>query len=175
MWTRPWVTCAAATPFTSRWTARCRRATGCGRVGGGGSTGAGVPPPPAPQPLSDKTGTFTVVVKDVKEERLPELNDEFAREVGEGFSSVQALRRHLEDRIRERLDAEAQERYRDEALEALTQSVEELEFAPVMVEREIDHLLRDQARSAGQEGGRYLEAAAGGGRAVGGVRGGPGR
>jgi len=122
--------------------------------------------PPGSQPLSDKTGTFTVVVKDVKEERLPELNDEFAREVGEGFSSVQALRRHLEDRIRERLDAEAQERYRDEALEALTQSVEELEFAPVMVEREIDHLLRDQARSAGQEVDRYLESATGGGRAV---------
>ncbi|MEE8347279.1 MAG: trigger factor, partial [Dehalococcoidia bacterium] len=48
--------------------------------------------PPGSQPLSGKTGTFTVVVKDVKEERLPELNNEFAREVGEGFPSIQALR-----------------------------------------------------------------------------------
>ncbi|MEE8346882.1 MAG: hypothetical protein V3S20_06010, partial [Dehalococcoidia bacterium] len=121
---------------------------------------------PGSQPLSGKTGTFTVVVKDVKEERLPELNNEFAREVGEGFPSIQALRQHLEDRIRERLDAEAEERYRDEALEALAGSVEELEFPPVMAEREIDHILRDQARSVGKDLDRYLESVTSEGQAV---------
>lgn len=113
--------------------------------------------PPGSQPLSGKTGTFTVVVKEVKEEQLPALDDEFARQVGEGFASVQALREHLEGRIRERLEAEAEERYRDEALDALVQRTEKLEYPPVMLDRELDHLLRDQARAAGQEMESYLD------------------
>ncbi len=113
--------------------------------------------PPGSQPLSGKTGTFTVVVKEVKEERLPPLNDEFAREVGEGFSSLQALRQHLEAVIRERLEAEAEERYRDEALAEVVAAIGDLEYPPVLVEREIDRLLRDEARAAGQDVDRYLE------------------
>ncbi len=113
--------------------------------------------PPGSQPLSGKTGTFTVVVKEVKEERLPPLNDEFAREVGEGFSSLQALRQHLEAVIRERLEAEAEERYRDEALAEVVAAIEDLEYPPVLLEREIDRLLRDEARAAGQDVDRYLE------------------
>ena len=42
--------------------------------------------PDGEQPLSDKAGTATVTVKEIKAERLPELNDDFAREVGEGFA-----------------------------------------------------------------------------------------
>jgi trigger factor len=113
--------------------------------------------PPGSQPLSGKTGTFTVVVKDVKEEKLSPLNDDFAREVGEGFPSLQALRQHLEAGIRERLEGEAEEKYRDDALVALVEAAEELEYPPVLLEREIDRLIRDQARATGQEVERYLE------------------
>jgi trigger factor len=113
--------------------------------------------PPGSQPLSDKTGTFTVVVKEVKEERLPKLDDEFAREVGEGFPSVQALRQHLEAQIRERREGEAEEQYHDEAVTALLEQAEEVQFPPVLVEREIDRLLRDEARSSGMDVDRYME------------------
>ncbi|HLB27126.1 MAG TPA: trigger factor [Dehalococcoidia bacterium] len=113
--------------------------------------------PPGSQPLSGKTGTFTVVVKEVKEEKLPALDDEFARQVGEGFASLQALRQQLEGGIRERLEAEAEEMYRGEALTALLAQAEELEFPPVLVEREIDRLLRDEARAAGHDVDHYVE------------------
>jgi len=113
--------------------------------------------PDGNQQLSGKTGTFTVLVKEVKEEKLPELNDDFAREVGEGFASVQALRDHLEAGIRERLQAEAEDRYRDEALAALTAAAGKLEYPPVLVEREIDRLIRDEARSGGMDPEEYLK------------------
>ena len=122
--------------------------------------------PSGSQPLSGKTGTFTVVVKEVKEERLPPLNDEFAREVGEGFPSLQALRQHLESGIRERLEGEAKEKYRDDALGELVKTTKELEYPPVLLEREIDHILRDEARAAGQDVDRYLESAHGGSKAM---------
>ena len=107
--------------------------------------------PEGQRELSGKSGTFTVTVKEVKEERMPDLNDDFAREVGEGFASVAALRQHLEGQLRERLEAGAEESFRDEALNALTEAAEKLEYPPVLVEREIDHLLQDQARAMGQD------------------------
>jgi trigger factor len=113
--------------------------------------------PEGQQELSGKQGTFTVVVKEVKEERMPELNDDFAREVGEGFASVAALRKHLEDQLRERVEAQAEEKYRDEALTALTESAAKLEFPPVLIDREMEHILRDEARAAGQEPEAYLQ------------------
>lgn len=113
--------------------------------------------PEGSRPLSGKSGTFTVVVKEVKEERLPELDDQFAREVGEGFPSLQALRQRLEDDIRQRLQAEAEEEFRERAVDALVEQAEIIEFPPVLVEREIDRLLRDEARAIGQDVDRYLQ------------------
>src|SRR5438270_360520 len=42
--------------------------------------------------LAGKTIHYDLTVLDVKQEVLPELNDDFAREVGEGFESLEALR-----------------------------------------------------------------------------------
>jgi trigger factor len=113
--------------------------------------------PEGQRDLSGKSGTFTVTVKELKEERMPDLNDDFAREVGEGFASVAALREHLESQLRERLEAGAEERYRDEAVDALARAAQSLEFPPVLVEREIDHLLHDQARSMGQDPEQFMQ------------------
>ena len=55
--------------------------------------------PEGERPLSGKSGTFTVTVKEVKEEQLPALNDDFAREVGEGFASLDTLRDRLRNDI----------------------------------------------------------------------------
>ncbi len=113
--------------------------------------------PPGSQPLSGKSGTFTVVVKEIKEERLPRADDQFAREVGEGFPSLEALRDRLAANIRERLEAGAEEEYRDKAVAALVEQAEKIDFPPILLEREIDRLLRDQARAAGQDVDRYLQ------------------
>lgn len=106
--------------------------------------------------LAGKPCTFTVTVHDVKEERLPELNDDFAREVGEGFPSLQALRQRLEGDIRERKQAAADQGYRDRAVDALVAAAQAIEFPPVLVEREVERLLREEARAAGQDVERYL-------------------
>ena len=113
--------------------------------------------PPGEGSLAGKTGTVTTVVKEVKQERLPELNDDFAREVGEGFSSLAALRERLANDIRERLEAQAEENYREKALTALVEAARTIEFPPVLADREIERLVRDQARSTGMEVDRYLQ------------------
>ncbi len=112
--------------------------------------------PEGERPLSGKSGTFTVTVKEVKEEQLPALNDDFAREVGEGFSSLDALRDRLRNDMRERLRAQAEEEYRNKAVGALVETAATIEFPPVMVEREVERLIQDQARHLGLEVEQYL-------------------
>jgi trigger factor len=112
--------------------------------------------PPGEQPLSGKKGTATVTVKEVKEERLPELNDEFAQEVGEGFPSLEALKERLRNDLRERLEAEAEEQYQNKVVAALVEDAQTIEFPPVLVDREIERVIQDQARSTGQDVESYL-------------------
>ncbi|HZP25647.1 MAG TPA: trigger factor [Dehalococcoidia bacterium] len=104
-----------------------------------------------------KTCDFAVLIRDVKQEQLPDLNDDFAQEVGEGFPNLKALREHLEADARSQLENEAESAYQQKALDELVERTEKIEFPPVLLEREIDRLLREEARAYGQDVDRYLE------------------
>ncbi len=114
-------------------------------------------PDDADSSLAGKTAIVHITVKEVKEEVLPEPDDEFAKGVGEGFASVAELKDRLRSDIRERLEAQSEEAYRDAALTAVVEQAAKMEFPPVLVEREIDRFLNDQARNTGMELDRYLE------------------
>ncbi len=57
------------------------------------------PPGFANQVLAGKTVTFKITVKDIKERVLPELDDEFAADVDEKFTSLDELREHIRAEI----------------------------------------------------------------------------
>lgn len=113
--------------------------------------------PPGERPLSGKDGVATLLVKEVKQEVLPELNDSFAQQVGEGFAALGPLRDRLRNDIRERLESQSEESFREQAVAALADSAEKLEYPPVMVDREIEHFVQEQARHAGHDVDSYLE------------------
>jgi trigger factor len=114
-------------------------------------------PEDADSSLAGKTAIVHITIKEVKEEVLPEPDDEFAKGVGEGFASLADLKERLRSDIRERLETRAEEAYRDAVLTALVEQAGKIEFPPVLVEREIDRFLNDQARNTGMELDRYLE------------------
>lgn len=102
---------------------------------------------------------YQVHVKELKEEILPELDDEFARGVGEGFESLEALRTRVEKDLRETLEQEEEQRYKDEVLEALVDEVQP-QFPPILAERETERMLREQlgAIQQSKRGGNEREA-----------------
>jgi trigger factor len=94
--------------------------------------------------LAETDVTYTVDVKEVRHKVLPELDDEFAKDLGE-FDSLAALRDH----VRRRLEAEADEHAaRHVRAEVLKQLAARVPFAPPpsLVEREIDRRLEEFAR-----------------------------
>ena len=116
--------------------------------------------------VAGKTARYRVTIHEVKEEKLPPLDDAFARQVGEGFASLSALRERIESDIRRAEEEAALHRHHDQVLAALEERAT-LEFPPVLVERELERLLRDeQTALAGRAGPptsqreveRYLEA-----------------
>ncbi|HEY8490522.1 MAG TPA: trigger factor [Dehalococcoidia bacterium] len=106
-----------------------------------------VPEDAEPERFRGKTIAYRVTVHDVKEERLPELNDDFARQVGEGFETLEELRARIRDDIRQAAEDEAEARYRDQVVSRLLEQAR-LEYPPILVEREVDRLIRDRTGQA---------------------------
>jgi trigger factor len=119
-----------------------------------------VPEDASSEALRGKPARYEVTVREVKQEVLPDLDDDFARQVGEGFPSLEALRARVEDDLRAALEEQAEHRFHDSILEALADRAS-LEYPPVLLEREVDRLFRDQtggaAGSSPAEMERYLQ------------------
>jgi trigger factor len=68
--------------------------------------------------LAGKDARFATQVKEVKEKRLPDLDDDFALEAG-GFDSMAELREDLAGRIREAQERQIDQEYREAAVDAV--------------------------------------------------------
>lgn len=101
------------------------------------------------QEMANTDVTYTVKVKEIRHKVLPEVDDEFAKDLGE-FESLAAL----EDRVRTDLQAEAEEaaarQMRTDLLKQLSQRVT-FDLPPSLVEREIERRLEEFARQLIQQ------------------------
>jgi trigger factor len=100
------------------------------------------------RPLAGKTCLCRVLVKEIKEERLPELDDAFAAVVGEGFSGLEALRQRLESDLRQSAERETDARYRERVVDGVVAGAS-VEFPPALAEREMEQLLRERLSASG--------------------------
>jgi trigger factor len=94
--------------------------------------------------------TYKVTVKEIRRKVLPELDDEFAKDIGD-FESLTALR----DRVRADMQADAEhhakQHVRNDLLKQLGQRIG-FELPPSLVEREIDRRLEEFARRLTDQG-----------------------
>jgi trigger factor len=108
------------------------------------------PPDHHEEEIAGKTVNFRLIVKELKQKALPELNDEFAKEVG-SFESLEELKQLYRDRIREVKEAEAESIWQSEILNEYVDRVE-LTVPKKLVEREIDDMLYDLELRLAQQG-----------------------
>jgi len=95
--------------------------------------------------VAGKEGHFKVKLSEIKEEKLPELNDEFAGQVSPDFKTVDAFReevmKSLQLRAEERVRMDFEERVINTAIEQ-----SKVEYPSVLVELEINRILNEQVR-----------------------------
>ncbi len=94
--------------------------------------------------LASKPMTYVVKISEVKQENLPTLDDEFAKLVGDGHETLLALRAKVREDIEKAENEAALRTYETQAVDALVEQAS-IEYAPQMLDHEVDHLLEDQA------------------------------
>ena len=97
---------------------------------------------------------ITVLVKDVKARKLPEVDDDFARTASE-FDTIQQLRDDLRERLTQVKEREADAALRDLVLQAMIDKVD-VDLPESLVNEETDHRIR-HAREQAERMGVGLE------------------
>ena len=109
---------------------------------------------------------YTVTVKDIRRKILPELDDEFAKDLG-AFESLAALRDRVRDDLQQESEEHARQHLRTEVLKQLSDRVT-FDLPPSLVEREMDRRIEEFAsrlmqqnvdpRQAGIDWGQFRES-----------------
>jgi trigger factor len=100
--------------------------------------------------LAGKDADFTVTLKEIKKKVLPELNDEFAKDIG-GDKSLDELKAGIKKDLELRKRDEQTSAQREELLSKLIDN-HQFEVPPGMVERELQSMMRKQATRMARQG-----------------------
>jgi trigger factor len=95
--------------------------------------------------LAGKEASFQVRVTEIKQERPPELNDEFARQIDPDFESLDSLREQVTANLRLKAEEKAKMDFEEQVVEAVVDSAQ-LEFPPVLVEAQISRLVDERLK-----------------------------
>ncbi|KGN02005.1 trigger factor [Clostridium novyi A str. 4570] len=100
--------------------------------------------------LNGKPAKFEVKIKEIKVKELPALDDEFAKEVSE-FDTVDALKADLRTKLEEANKNREKMEYEEAVIEEVCNRAE-VEIPEVMIEKEIDMMLKDLEMRLGYQG-----------------------
>lgn len=97
--------------------------------------------------LAGHEHSFKVTATEVKEKELPEINDEFAKSLDS--EDLASLREQIATNLKTRAEDRARLELEQKAVDAAVE-LSEMEYPPVLVDREIDRLLNEEARNFGE-------------------------
>jgi len=112
----------------------------------------------APNPvLAGKKVEFRIKVNDIKERVLPEFDDEFAKDVGEEFESLELLRSHIREKIKAEKEQSLEGTISDRIMDKLI-GANQFDVPARLVQYEINEYI-NQTEQTLKRGGLTLEAA----------------
>ncbi len=91
--------------------------------------------------LAGKDATFKVKLHEIKKKELPELDDEFAKDVSE-FDTLDELKKSIKEKLTKNNEQRAKYETEDAAIKAVCEG-SELDVPSGMIELEIDNMLKD--------------------------------
>lgn len=92
--------------------------------------------------LKGKEVTFKVKINEVKEIQIPEIDEEFFKDLGlEGINTIEDLQKQVEENIKAQKEVNAENEYVDALLEEAASNVE-VDIPDVMIEEELQRMLK---------------------------------
>lgn len=100
--------------------------------------------------LAGKEAAFEVTLKEAKVRVLPDLDDDFAKDLGE-FETLDEVRAQIRDDLQRMMDNESTKKMRNRIVDQLIEQ-NEFEVPEVMVEGQIDSMLSDSLQNLALQG-----------------------
>lgn len=110
--------------------------------------------------LAGKEAVFKVKVQDVKRKELPELDDDFAKDVSE-FATVEELKADIKNKLEKTAVEKAERDFRNDAVKQAVDNAT-VDIPDVMIESRIDNMINDMdinLQNRGMKLEQYLEYA----------------
>ena len=101
------------------------------------------------EPMRGLEAEFWVKMVEVYDQIVPALDDDLARTVGK-FDSLKELEKQVKDRLLHAAKREAEQKYATQVLEALVEDAQ-IEYPPMLLERELDATVAEVERRVKQE------------------------
>src|SRR5690606_17862717 len=92
--------------------------------------------------LAGKPAVFKVTLHEIKAKELPELNDEFAKDVDEEVETLAALKEKVKSRLEHDKKHEAEHFVQDTVVEKATENAE-IDLPAVMIDNEVDRMVNE--------------------------------
>lgn len=92
--------------------------------------------------LRGKEATFKVKIHEIKSKQLPELDDEFAKDVDDDVETFDALKEKIKNHLKEHRESDAVSSKRDSVVEQAAENAE-INLPEVMISSEQDHMLTE--------------------------------
>ncbi|MBM7713478.1 trigger factor [Siminovitchia sp. FSL H7-0308] len=92
--------------------------------------------------LAGKPAVFKVKVHEIKAKELPELDDEFAKDVDDEAETLDELKASIKERLTKSKEQEADQKLRDTLVEKATDNTE-IDLPEVMVDNELQNMMRE--------------------------------
>ncbi len=108
--------------------------------------------------LAGKEAVFKCVVHDIKEEELPDLDDEFVKDISE-LDTLDEFREFTAGRLQSERDAMTESIMKDDILDKINEA-NDFDVPDAMVETEIDNMLQEydyQLRAQGMDISTYIQ------------------
>ena len=102
--------------------------------------------------LAGKEAIFKVKVHEVKEKELPELDDEFAKDVDDEVETLDELKAKIREELTATKASQAQEAVHDEALRKAVENAEVVELPHVMVHDEVHRAMDEFLNNMQRQG-----------------------
>ncbi len=104
--------------------------------------------------IAGKKGEFNIKVKEVRRKIVPELGDDFAKELG-NFSTLGEVRKELKGRIKDYKEVSEKSRLKEMAIRALIEKHEKLEIPFAMIDAELSNMLDQIKQQMESQGGKF--------------------
>lgn len=100
--------------------------------------------------LAGAKATFDVKINEIQEKQLPDLDDEFVKDISE-FDTLEELKKDVEKNIKELKEKEANKEFENEIIESIVKN-STIDLPKEMIDTEVEHMFNEFSQGLAYQG-----------------------